>query len=61
MQSKYEALAILVGGIAVAFAVILSVQVLIRDGEGLWAIPLVICVLWRELVFSQIRARVKRN
>lgn len=51
----HEAFAIGLGAAALAFAVLLAVFEMIREKMGIWAIPLVALILWREYVFAGIR------
>jgi len=54
-----ESAAVIIGGIALFLAMALATVELVREGFGLAAIPLIGAVVWRELVFSGLRAKMR--
>ena len=55
-----EAFAVLFGGMALALAVIAAIIEFERERIGLWAVPLVALIFWREYVFTGMRVELKR-
>ena len=55
-----EALSVVLGGCALALAALFAVGELVREDEGVWAVPLVALILWREHVFAGMRMELDR-
>jgi hypothetical protein len=55
-----EAFAVVLGGCALFLAVLFSVVLLKREGEGLWSVPLIALIFWREYVFTGMRMELGR-
>ena len=57
-KRAHEAFANVIGGLAMSLAVLVAGVHLMRTHYGIWVLPLVALILWREVVFMGIRVEL---
>lgn len=60
-KSERENIAVVTGGVALALVSFLAIAELVHEHLGIWAVPLLALVLWREFVFTGMRVELDRR
>jgi len=59
-KQKSEVLAVAIGGIGVVFAIMLAIFELLHEHLGIWIVPLLGVLVWREYVFTGMRMELSK-